>query len=72
MNDEEKQSQINAYMNLLKQNDYTARKVAFEVAKLFKAQFPDVEMPIFDKYLESENKADEFRANIDALLTDEE
>jgi hypothetical protein len=64
---EEIQSEINAYQNLLEQKDYTARKVAFEVAKLFKAQFPNTEMPEYEKYLDGEIKAETFRENISNL-----
>lgn len=67
MDEFEKQGKLNEYKNLLEQNDYIGRKVAFEVAKLFKVQFPNIEMPILEKYLEAENKADEFRQAIDEL-----
>ena len=68
MNEEQKQAEINAYRNLLEQNDYIGRKVAFEVAALFKAQFPNIPMPIYDKYFSMETKAEEFRQAIDEIL----
>ena len=64
---DEKQAEINAYKNLLEQNDYTGRKIAFEVARLFKEQFPDASMPEYEKYLETETLADTFRSQIEAL-----
>ena len=67
MDEEQKQAEINAYRNLLEQNDYIGRKVAFEVAALFKAQFPNISMPIYEKYLATETKAEEFRQTIDEL-----
>ena len=67
MNEEEKQVEIRAYMNLLEQNDYTARKVAFEVAAKLKEKFPDLDMPVYEKYLETEELANKFRQNIEEL-----
>jgi hypothetical protein len=67
MNEFEKHSEINAYKNLLEQNDYIGRKVAFEVAALFKAQFPNISMPIYEKYLETESQANTFRSALEEL-----
>jgi len=67
MDEEQKQAEINAYRNLLEQNDYTGRKVAFEVAALFKAQFPNVPMPVYEKYLATEEQANDFRQAINEL-----
>lgn len=72
MNEFEKQSEINAYKNLLEQKDYIGRKVAFEVAKLFKEQFSNVEMSVYEEYLETEIKANGFRERIDELQTQNE
>jgi len=69
MDEEQKQAEINAYRNLLEQNDYIGRKVAFEVAALFKAQFPNVSTPVYEKYLASEEQANNFRANMETLST---
>ena len=67
MNRNEILARINACNNELQQRDYTARKVAFEVAKKFKELHPEVNMPILDKYLAGELIADERRKEIDAL-----
>lgn len=67
MDEEQKQAEINAYRNLLEQNDYIGRKVAFEVAALFKAQFPNAYMPVYEKYLATEEQANSFRSNIETL-----
>lgn len=67
MNRNEIIARINACNNELQQRDYTARKVAFEVAKKFKELHPEVNMPILDKYLAGELIADERRKEIDAL-----
>jgi len=67
MNRNEIIARINACNNELQQRDYTARKVAFEVAKKFKELHPEVDMPILDKYLAGELIADERRKEIDAL-----
>lgn len=67
MKQEEINGEVAAFRNLLEQNDYIGRKVAFEVAALFKAQFPNVSMPIYEKYLETESQAESFRASIETL-----
>lgn len=67
MNRNEIIARINACNNELQQRDYTARKVAFEVAKKFKELHPEVNMPILDKYLAGELIADERRKEIDEL-----
>lgn len=67
MNQEEINAEIRALNNLLEQNDYQALKLAEEVAKLFKAQFPNVDMPVYEKYLDSVTKRQEFRQKIDEL-----
>lgn len=63
----EVQAEINAYKNLLEQKDYIGRKVAFEVAKVFKEQFPEISMPMYEKYLETEMLANSFRESIEDL-----
>lgn len=60
-------NEINICRNILQQHDYTARKVAFEVAKKFKEANPSVEMPVLDKYLANEEKAELLRNKIDEL-----
>ena len=67
MTKDEIQDKINQDLNILEQHDYTARPVAFEVARLFKAQHPEIETPVLDKYLEIENEADALRAEIREL-----
>jgi hypothetical protein len=67
MNEGQKQAEINAYKNLLEQNDYIARKVAFEVAAKLKELYPDLSMPVFEHYLELEAKAESFRNRINEL-----
>lgn len=67
MTEKQRQEEIAALQNLLMQNDYAARKVAFEVARTVKRLHPDEPMPALDQYLEMENKADEFRARINEL-----
>lgn len=52
---------------LLQQMDYTARKVAFEVAEKLKELFPDIELPSYDQYKEEEAKAKFFRKAINTL-----
>lgn len=64
---EEKDAKRNALQNLLQQNDYMARKVVFELAEIIRAQFPDVAMPEFEKYLPAEQKAREFRTEMSEL-----
>jgi len=63
----QKQSQIIAYTNLLTQNDYTARKVAFEVAEKLIELFPNISLPVYEKYKETEAQAKVFRQKIDEL-----
>lgn len=67
MTRDEIQNEINVCRNVLQQRDYTARKVAFEVAKKFKELHADVSMPEFDKYIEGEMNAEILRARIDEL-----
>lgn len=67
MTRDEIQNEINICRNVLQQHDYTARKVAFEVSKKFKELHPDVEMPVLEKYLATESKAEILRARIDEL-----
>lgn len=67
MTRDEIQNEINVCRNVLQQHDYTARKVAFEVAKKFKELHPDVAMPELDKYLDGEAEAEILRARIDEL-----
>lgn len=62
-----KQSKILEMQMLLSQNDYMARKVAFEVAETIKKLFPDVSMPEYEKYKEREAQAKEFRKVVDEL-----
>lgn len=64
---EEKQSKYCEMMQLLTQNDYMARKVVFELAEKFKEAHPDIELPEYEKYKETEEKAKEFRKTIEDL-----
>lgn len=63
----QKQARINELQNLLEQMDYSGRKVAFEVARLFKSVHPDAETPALDEYLAGEDMADEWRKEISRL-----
>lgn len=65
--EKERQEEIAALKNLLQQNDYAARQVAFEVARIIKKVHPEEPMPALEKYIEMENKADQFRARINEL-----
>jgi len=67
MDEEQKQAEINACRNLLEQNDYIGRKVAFEVAAKLKELHPDLSTPVYEKYLATEEQANGFRANIEML-----
>lgn len=67
MTEDEKQAKMCEMYQLLAQNDYIARKVAFEVAEKLKELYPDLDMPLYEKYKETEEKAKEFRAIIDSL-----
>lgn len=67
MTEGEKQAKMCEMYQLLAQNDYIARKVAFEVAEKLKELYPDLDMPLYEKYKETEEKAKEFRAIIDSL-----
>lgn len=67
MTEKARQEEIAALRNLLMQNDYAARKIAFEAARTIKKLHPDEPMPELDKYIEMENKADQFRARINEL-----
>lgn len=67
MTRDEIQNEINICRNVLQQRDYTARKVAFEVAKKFKELHPDVIMPELDKYIHGEAEAETLRARIGEL-----
>ena len=62
--EKERQEEIAALKNLLQQNDYAARQVAFEVARIIKKIHPEEPMPVSEKYIEMENKADQIRARI--------
>lgn len=68
MTEDEKKSKVVEMNNLLQQKDYTARKVAFECARILKQMFPDAEMPVYDKYREMEEKAEIFRQTIDEIM----
>ena len=65
--EKERQEEIAASKNLLQQNDYAARQVAFEVARIIRKIHPEEPMPVLDKYIEIENKADQLRARINEL-----
>lgn len=67
MTEDEKQAKMCEMYQLLAQNDYIARKVAFEVAEVIKKLFPDVNMPEYTKYKDKEEQAREFRKTIDEL-----
>lgn len=57
-------ARMNGLQNLLEQKDYSARKVAFEVARLYKESHPEAITPALDKYIEGEKLADEWRDEI--------
>ena len=61
----DKQSTVNANRDLLAQKDYIGRKVAFEIAALFKQKYPNVQTPMYDKYKEVEAQADLLRAEME-------
>lgn len=63
---EEKQSEISGLKNLLSQGDYKARKMLAEVCVIVKEQL-GVSMPIYEHYLEEEEKAQTFRDRINVL-----
>ena len=60
-------ARMNGLQNLLEQKDYSARKVAFEVARLYKQAHPDLVTPALDEYIDGENLADQWRAEIDEI-----
>lgn len=62
------EAEINGLLNLLEQKDYAARKVVFELAGVFALQFPEVKLPMFDKYKSMEAEANDYRARIDELM----
>lgn len=64
---EEKEGEIRALTNLLEQGDYKARKLLAEVCVIVKAQFPNAQMPVYDRYLAEEQKAQSFRDEINKL-----
>lgn len=64
---EQKQTEINGLMNLLKQGDYKARKLIAELGAIIREQFPNAEMPVYESYLEAETKAQQFRDRINEL-----
>ena len=73
MIDEEKQEKIAklegeicAFQNLLQQGDYKARKLIAEVCAIVKERL-GVDMPIYEKYLDAETKAQFFRDEINRL-----
>ena len=62
-----KQGKIIEFTNLLTQNDYVGRKIAFEVAEKLIELFPDISMPEYEKYKNMEAQAKIFRQEINAL-----
>ena len=58
---------LNACHQELAAYDYSARKVIWELARKFRELFPDVDLPMFDKYEAIEQTADERRAEIREL-----
>lgn len=67
---EEKQSEIRGLKNLLTQEDWKAKKFIMELYKVIKAQFPNADTPIYDKYLtgdKGEQKMQEHRDRINVL-----
>ena len=58
---------LNACHQELAAYDYSARKVIWELARTFRELFPDVDLPMFDKYEAIEQTADERRAEIREL-----
>ena len=51
----------------LKNNDYTATKIVYELARKFQEQFPDVSLPIFEQYKDREAQANIYRQTINDL-----
>lgn len=64
---EEKESEIRGLKNLLEQGDFKARKLIAELCGIVREQFPKAEMPVYEKYLEDETKAQQFRDRINLL-----
>lgn len=60
-------NEINICENILQQHDYTARKVAYEVAEKLKELHPDLSMPVYEKYKDMEEEAKQLRARISEL-----
>lgn len=60
-------NEINICENILQQHDYTARKVAYEVAEKLKELHPDLSMPVYEKYKDMEEEAKRLRARISEL-----
>lgn len=58
---------INALKQMLAAHDDRGRKLAFEAAKEIKSRFPEAEMPYLAKYLEAEEQAETWRAEIRRL-----
>ena len=74
MTPEEKQKEIERlegeignFTNLLEQGDYRARKLIHELGGIIKAQFPNVQTPVFDSYFAKEEEAQTFRDEINRL-----
>lgn len=67
MTKEEIEGQIRADLNVLEQHDYTGRRIAWEFARLFKQAHPEIPTPIFDQYIENEEKAELLRQEIREL-----
>lgn len=63
--EQQKQSKICELQNLLMQRDYTARKVVFEVAETLKKLYFGLELPLYEKYKDDEQKANGWRKIID-------
>lgn len=57
----EKRAILNGNLNLLEQGDWIARKAYKELAEIIHRQFPDEDMPIYNKYLAHETEAQRLR-----------
>lgn len=63
----ERTNELNIAKALLKQQDYRGRKVAFEVAAALKTLHPDLSLPVYEQYLEDEERAEQLRETINEL-----
>lgn len=60
----ELEATITGNKDILRQNDWIARKVLFELCAKFKEAYPDIELPIYEKYKGVEDQANILRQEI--------